>query len=217
MSSPLIFFVIIVVIDLILKSMKDKKKAEQSRNRDGRQRDMQNKTQTMQKEVTTQSTMPKRSNTIRDLRKALEDEFENQKSKYENIESGRNQTQPPKVDTVPSIPKASSRMERIEKQREKISKHSELGNLQRLEREESLSMTRLSKNQVTLGQLSGRSDSLFDDSENTRNQKMEVKNIGREDAKSTSYKRGTLKQDLLTGIIFSEILNEPKSIAKKRI
>lgn len=212
MSSPLIFFVIIVVIDLVLKSMKDKKKAEQSRNRDGREKNVQNKSQTVQ------TSTPNKSNTIKELRNALEMEFENQKAKPENLDSRREQIPKPKTkEQHVVINKNNTRMESIEDQKQKINNNSETSKSQRLEREDTLDKARLSNNQVSLGQLSGRDNSLFNDSEKTINLNMETKKIGKRNVKSISYKKREFKEDILKGIIFSEILSEPKSIAKKRI
>ena len=65
MPGPLLFFIFIVVIDLILKSAKDKKKIEEAKNR---------RTQELSKQ-------PVPSRPMADLRKILAEEVEKERQK----------------------------------------------------------------------------------------------------------------------------------------
>jgi LAS superfamily LD-carboxypeptidase LdcB len=202
MPSPLIFFVVVVVIDLILKSIKDKKKIEEKRQKDITQTATQ--TQTQQK---------KSNNTIRELRKSIEEEFERQKDKMENI-NPRNVSNEAQERPRREGRERKTRQELIEKQREKINKHSEMDNSKRLQRESTMSKSRLSDSQIPLGQKDSKRKSRYDDLENRRPVTIEVENTSRENKKSGVSGMVNIEKDILKGIIFSEILSKPKSISK---
>lgn len=149
MPSPLLFFIFIIVIDLVLKSAKDKKKIEQSR---------QKRTQEMQKQ-------PQRPKPMQDLKKVLEQELEK------------------------------------ERQRE-ISRRQEKFN--------SNKTTTSGVKGVVVGR--GTERSPWDGDISNKN----VAEIIKPMAIEVESKKSDLEKDILRGIIFSEILSEPKSIQNQK-
>lgn len=168
MPNPLIFFIVVIVIDLVLKSIKDKKKLEEAR-------------QKKMGEVKGKNfAKPEKENrTIRELRKILEDELQGEKEK--------NPVEKPK-ETMETIEKRKTRKDLIREQREKIEKNSELEKMKRRKEE--------------------------------RQRQMEVSRyeyktpIKQSLVAKTEEDKKEFKEDVLKGIIFSEILGKPKSLKR---
>lgn len=160
MPGPILFFIFIIVIDLILKSAKDKKKIDEARRR---------RTQEFNKQPAT----PTHSRPMADLRKILEEEVQKERQR----EMARNQRHTTKQSTLfnekgPNLDKANKRADIKERTIE-------------VRRDE---------------------ESLF---ENRNMNNTPVKN----EAKN---KEVNLREDILRGIIFSEVVSEPKSLQNQR-
>lgn len=160
MPGPILFFIIIIVIDLILKSAKDKKNIDEARRK---------RTQELNKQPTT----PTPSRPMADLRKILEEEIQKERQR----EMARNQRQTTKQSTLfnekrPNLDKINKKADIKER------------TIEVRRDEESLLENRNVYNTPV---------------------KNEVKN-----------KEVNLREDILRGIIFSEILSEPKSLQNKR-
>jgi hypothetical protein len=155
MPSPLLFFIFIIVIDLILKSVKDKKKIEQSREK---------RTQEIQKQ-------PTKQRPLADLRKLLEEEVNKEKQR----EIARRQGTP--MDSQGSKSKAVEVKHR-EEEPKNLTKEKQSWDIKTEEKKVN-----------------------------------EVPNIS---LSQVDNNRKDLKQDILRGIIFSEILAKPKSIQNQR-
>ncbi len=194
MSSPILFFVVIVVIDLVLKSLKDKKKVEQKT-----QRDITN----------TQSQVEKKQSggALKELRRMMEEEFDKQKSNVENLDT-RNIPEEDENIHREENKKGKTRQELIKNQEEKVNKHSELATFNRLEREQTMYKARLSDSQVHLSEKDPRIKTGYADFESRRPVSIEV------ESKSKTNGLINIKRDILKGIIYSEILSKPKSLEK---
>lgn len=180
MPNPLLFIVAIVAIDLVLRSMRNKKKREQSRrvniDQDKRQETVENRNKNI--ESTRENT---RSTPIRELKRTLEEEFKKQKKAEEEV-------LPKEKQTVTTMEKSDTRDGRIKAQRKKVEEHSELERMKR--RKEELKR----KNQLS-----------------RKEYKEPIKQALV--AKTEKDKEG-FREDVLKGIIFSEILGKPKSLKK---
>ncbi len=158
MPSPLLFFIFIIVIDLILKSAKDKQKIEEARKR---------KTQELNKQ-------PTASRPMADLRKILEVEVEKERQR----ELGK-------------------------RQKKTTQKQSTLFNEKRV--------------------VVNSADKRIDTNERSWDIRETEKRIS-ENKKSditspqakVENKERNLREDILRGIIFSEILSEPKSLQNQK-
>lgn len=157
MPGPLLFFIFIVVIDLILKSAKDKQKIEEARKR---------RTQ----ELSKQPGVPTTSRPMADLRKILSEEIE--KERQREIEKRQGKTpqrrntlfneKKPKVSTVDKKADIKETSWEIRKEEKSIPESTKL------------------------------------------------------DGIPAQNKERTLREDILRGIIFSEILSEPKSLQNQK-
>lgn len=206
MSGPLLFIVVIAVVDLFLKSLRDKKKAE--KRREGEMPDNQN----AQRQAQTQKKEGRSGGTIRELRRSLEEEFDKQVGKAEG--KGSKKPSPKKDPYMTQTPQERSReaeRERIEKQRQRVSKHSEL------ERSNRLQKARLSDSQVTLGSKDPKRRVDYDDLSIRKPVSIGLEDISKDEIHSK--RRGVLniKEDILKGVIYSEILSKPKSLEKRDI
>jgi hypothetical protein len=208
MPSPLIFFVVIVVIDLVLKSMKDKKKVERERN--SRTTVSTTETSTRRPQVE-----QKRSGaTLRDLRRIMEEEFEKQTGNVENLDS-RTQSREDSSSRKTEIPVKKTREDLIRSQREKINKHSEFEKSKRLQKEQMLTKSRLSDSQVTLASQHPNHRKMDHvDLETRRPVTIEVKDTSESQDGSRPQGILNIQEDILKGIIYSEILSKPKSMQK---
>ena len=153
MSNPILFFIFIIVIDLILKSVKDKKKIEQKRMNRG--------------EIPKVDYETNKEKPIRDIMSTLREE--------------------------------------VEKERLKELKRYDI----KSEKTESISIS--SPDQV-IAQKTFEDKKYWEDK-----RKLEEDKISQEKYKSQqkNNERNT-RDDLIRGIIFSEIISEPKSIQNKR-
>lgn len=171
MPNPLIFLVAIVVIDLVLKSMKNKKEREKTRK--------VNIEQDKRKETVQDTRQTSRSRPIRELRRTLEEELNRDKKVREEVFQKPEQTKY-------TMEKLDTRDGRIKAQKKKVEEHSELERMKRrkieIEREASRNEYKKPIKQALV-------------------------------AKTEEDKRG-FKEDILKGIIFSEILGKPKSLRK---
>ncbi|WMM23502.1 hypothetical protein RBU61_11110 [Tissierella sp. MB52-C2] len=161
MSGPILFFIFIIVTDLILKSVKDKQKIEESKK----------------KRMPEMNRQPQQSRTLGDLKKILDEEL--QRERQRGFSKRQDKT--------------------IEKKNIRVSTREKAGNIDRgLKRdrysEESNSMN-ISEDLGTL--------------ETPRS--MESLN-----STNIDDKKEELREDILRGIIFSEILSPPKSIQNQR-
>lgn len=159
MSNPVLFFILIIVIDLILKSVKDKKKIEKDRQQ--RKESPNNRTE-LSREKPIQKSQP-----IRDIISTLREEIENEK-------------------------------------------HKEL--IKRQENTKQNQYTNLLGDEQTLAKKKYEADEYWD---NKRKIEEDIKLQEKSDLEKNKTKRD-IKDDLVSGIIFSEILSEPKSIKNQR-
>lgn len=166
MPNPLIFLVAIVVIDLVLKSMRNKKKMEETRR--NKMEQSGNKTPTSPRETS-------RDSPIRELRRILSEEQEREKEGQYKVEK-----------TIDTTEKRKTRDDLIEEQRKKIDEHSELAKMQRKIKE-------LEKEISRNGHKESIKQGLIAETHGDKNE---------------------FKEDIVKGIIFSEILGKPKSIRK---
>lgn len=143
MRSPILFFIFMIVIDLILKSSKDKKKIEQER----------------QKRVKELQKQPSTTRSMGDLKRILEEEIQIEKQREAS------KKQPKQNRSKVSKP---------------VVKETKESTIEHFPREDMNLEIKTSKN----------------------SNKVEEKH--------------DLKRDLLMGIVFSEILSEPKSIQNQR-
>ncbi|MBU5313601.1 hypothetical protein KQI38_16380 [Tissierella carlieri] len=158
MPGPLLFFIFIVVIDLILKSAKDKKKIEEAKNR---------RTQELSKQ-------PVPSRPMADLRKILAEEVEKERQKEIARRQGKtNQRQ----DIL------------LKEKRPDINADDKKADINEISWEVRENGNRNSENK---------------NSETVSSQN-KIENNER-----------NLREDILRGIIFSEILSEPKSLQNQR-
>lgn len=149
MPSPLLFFIFIIIIDLVLKTAKDKKKIEKAK---------QQRSQEMQRQ-------PEKPKPMQDLKKILEQELEKERQKEIERRQGKmnpSQTTKPKEKEV-----------MVEKSFERSS---------------------------------------WDINRDEKNIPENIKPV----TIQAENKENDLRKDILRGIIFSEILSEPKSIQNKK-
>ena len=159
MSNPVLFFILIIVIDLILKSVKDKKKIENDRQQ--RKESPNNRTE-LSREKPIQKSQP-----IRDIMSTLREEIENEK-------------------------------------------HKEL--IKRQENTKQNQYTNLLGDEQTLAKKKYEADEYWN---NKRKIEEDIKLQEKSDLEKNKTKRD-IKDVLVSGIIFSEILSEPKSIKNQR-
>lgn len=159
MSNPVLFFILIIVIDLILKSVKDKKKIEKDRQQ--RKESPNNRTE-LSREKPIQKSQP-----IRDIMSTLREEIENEK-------------------------------------------HKEL--IKRQENTKQNQYTNLLGDEQTLAKKKYEADEYWN---NKRKIEEDIKLQEKSDLEKNKTKRD-IKDVLVSGIIFSEILSEPKSIKNQR-
>jgi hypothetical protein len=215
MPNILVFFVVIVVIDLILKSVKDKKKVERERNRNTTV--STNETSTRRPQVE-----QKRSGTtLRDLRRIMEEEFQKQTGNVENSDTrtrSREDDTSRRGDDTPKkreITAKQARQELIKSQKEKINKHSEFEKSKRLQKEQMLTKARLSDSQVTLASQHPNHRKMDHVVLETRRPvTIEVKDTSESQDGSRPHGILNIQEDILKGIIYSEILSKPKSMQK---
>ncbi|MCQ4923772.1 hypothetical protein NE686_11785 [Tissierella carlieri] len=158
MPGPLLFFIFIVVIDLILKSAKDKKKIEEAKNR---------RTQELNKQ-------PAPSRPMADLRKILEEEVEK------------------------------------ERQREIVRRQGKTNQRQNTLIKEKRPDMNANDKKTDINEISW---------EIRENEKRNSENKNPEIVSSQNKienNERNLRKDILRGIIFSEILSEPKSLQNQR-
>lgn len=174
MPNPLIFFIVIIAIDLILKSIQNKKKMEKARRQSSEEVNDKNLT----KSDKSFSNKP-----LRELKRILENELESEKEKEIKRENSRKQNE-----TIDTMEKGSTRDESIRLQKDKINKHSELENMKRKKLE-------IEKNRQHY--MDGYNDP--------------IKQVL---VSKTEEDKMKFKEDIIKGIIFSEILGKPKSLKK---
>lgn len=174
MPNPLIFFIVIIAIDLILKSKQNKKKMEKARRQSSEEVNDKNLT----KSDKSFSNKP-----LRELKRILENELESEKEKEIKRENSRKQNE-----TMDTMEKGSTRDELIRLQKDKVNKHSELENMKRKKLE-------IEKNRQHY--MDGYNDP--------------IKQVLVPETEEDKMK---FKEDIIKGIIFSEILGKPKSLKK---
>lgn len=215
MSGPILFFIAVVVIDLVLKSVRDKKRVEKERDR---KTTPSTDTSTRKPQID-----QKRSGgSLRELKKMLEDEFQQQTGDAKDRDTRmdgnldtRSQSPEKDIPKKQKISRDQARENMIKNQKDKVSKHSELEQSRRLQKEQMLTKARLSDSQITLASqhVNGRKIDDFDFG--TRKPlTIELKEKARAKAKSKSKYRLNIKEDIIKGIVYSEILGKPKSMKK---
>lgn len=160
MSSPLLFFIFIIVVDLILKSLRDKKKIEKTKQK--RQQEL--RTDNVRKPSYEDS----QKSSSRNIMSTLREEIEKERLKEIARRQGRVENIEPKVEQKPVI-KDYKEKEYWDKKKE-----------QDVLREKNIHTP-------------------------TETKPVEVE----------INKKG-IREDLVRGIIFSEILSEPKSIQNQK-
>ena len=212
MSGPLLFIIVIAVVDLFLKSARDKKKAEKKRERE--MPNTQNTKRQAQGEMQTKKS--KTGNTLRELRRSLEEEFDKQIGKVEDKGSKSVSKEVRKTQTPQERAREAERV-RIEKQREKVDKHSELERSSRLQRDRMLTKSRLSDSQVNLA--SKDPNRKVDDYDLSTRKPISIELEDSSKQKKDDRRRGILdiREDILKGVIYSEILSQPKSRQRRDI
>ena len=212
MSGPLLFIIVIAVVDLFLKSARDKKKAEKKRERE--MPNTQNTKRQDQGEMQTKKSQT--GNTLRELRRSLEEEFDKQIGKVEDKGSKSVSKEVRKTQTPQERAREAERV-RIEKQREKVDKHSELERSSRLQRDRMLTKSRLSDSQVNLA--SKDPNRKVDDYDLSTRKPISIELEDSSKQKKDDRRRGILdiREDILKGVIYSEILSQPKSRQRRDI
>ena len=160
MSSPLLFFIFIIVVDLVLKSLRDKKKIEQTKQK--RQQDLQPDVK-----IKPNHTEPK-TNPSRNIMSTLKEEIEKERQKEIARRQGRAENVKPRVEEKPVI-KDYKEKEYWDKKKE-----------QDILREKRIHTP------------------------------TEIKPV------DVEINKKSIKDDIIRGIIFSEILSEPKSIKNQK-
>ena len=160
MSSPLLFFIFIIVVDLILKSLRDKKKIEKTKQK--RQQEL--KTDSVRKHSYEDS----QRSSSRSVMSTLREEIEKERLKEIAKRQGRVENIKPKVEQKPVI-KDYKEKEYWDKKRE----------------------------QDTF-------------SEKDIHTHIETKGV------DVEINKKDIKDDIIRGIIFSEILSPPKSIQNQK-
>lgn len=211
MSGPLLFIIVIAVVDLFLKSARDKKKAEKKRERE--MPNTQNTKRQDQGEMQTKKSQT--GNTLRELRRSLEEEFDKQIGKVEDKGSKSVSKEVRKTQTPQERAREAERV-RIEKQREKVDKHSELERSSRLQRDRMLTKSRLSDSQVNLA--SKDPNRKVDDYDLSTRKPISIE-LEDSSKQKKDDRRGILdiREDILKGVIYSEILSQPKSRQRRDI
>lgn len=211
MSGPLLFIIVIAVVDLFLKSARDKKKAEKKRERE--MPNTQNTKRQDQGEMQTKKSQT--GNTLRELRRSLEEEFDKQIGKVEDKGSKNVSKEVRKTQTPQERAREAERV-RIEKQREKVDKHSELEKSSRLQRDRMLTKSRLSDSQVNLA--SKDPNRKVDDYDLSTRKPISIE-LEDSSKQKKDDRRGILdiREDILKGVIYSEILSQPKSRQRRDI
>lgn len=215
MSGPILFFVVVVVIDLVLKSVREKKKVDENRER---MTPSPTKTSTTKPQVDRERS----GGALRDLRRMMEEEFQKQSGNIENLDPRRAESMEtrnkPIVDDTPikrENTAKKTREELIQNQKDKINKHSELEKSRRLQKDQMFTSSRLSDSQVTLASqhINGGDDNDYDFS--TRKPvTIGLKDTSRAKGQSRSLGILNIKEDIIRGVIYSEILGKPKSMKK---
>lgn len=210
MSSPIIFFVIIMIIDLILKSNKNKNKYKEDTSR---------KIDPSGSNARPEEKDRRAGRTLRDLREMMEEEF--QKLDEDKKELSTKQVRYDKLETT-NLDTPEKREDRakqtrdlaIEKQRAKVNEHSELEKSRRLTKERMFASSRLSDSQVPLsGQDPKRRMDDYDLGERKR-LSIEVEAKAASDRSAGVKKFFNMEEDLLKAVVYSEILGKPKSRKK---
>lgn len=181
--NPLIFFAVVIVIDLILKSAKDKKKIEESR---------QKKIQELRNQQNNQEVKPVKPTETRVKREVQKNPSLSKKNRKDSF-----------------LGEGKSYRDEHEGYRERYE-----------ERYENINASYKSDD-ITLHKSS---TSLYDENAIQRSKKKDydvedVRNYGREKEKIEIPvpTASTFKNDVLNGIIFSEILGKPKSMQKRNM
>lgn len=164
MSSPLLFFIFIIVVDLVLKSLKDKKKIEQTKQK--RQQELQSEVK-MKPNYIEPKTNPSRS-----IMSTLREEIEKERQK----EISRRQVKPEVRENLKSKTEEKTTSTRMYDDKEYWDKKREKDYIR----------------------------------ENNIHTSTETK------ATDIEINKINIKEDIIRGIIFSEILSEPKSIQNQK-
>ncbi|NLK43295.1 MAG: hypothetical protein GX300_02745 [Tissierellia bacterium] len=160
MPSPLLFFIFIIIVDLILKSLRDKKKIDMAKER--RQGELK-------------KSQPSKPRPMADLRKILEEEIQKERERQRprprqsEIPKGRINTKPK------ATPERSRPME-----------------------------TPMPSFEEADYSISTKAEKVLDNDER------------KENVLKTEMKKIKPREDIIKGIIFSEILSKPKSLQNQR-
>jgi Sec-independent protein translocase protein TatA len=186
MDSPIIILVFWVIINILLKSSKDKKKAEQARRKTG-----QTGPQRGQKPKAERSRM---NTGMKDFRKALED-YKAQIEKELNPEKKAPAKAPEKAPEKVPVAEARQRVERPISRPEKprIKTHREGRYWEDVIEDSTEASSKEEAKEITVAL------------------ELESKKV-----KKSSQGLFDIKDDILKGIVYSEILGKPKSMQRKR-
>ena len=151
----------------------------------------------------------KRKTTFADLVRRFEEQFEDEtKSRYQE-----------EITEDPEIRRegigSSSRDERIEKQRAKVLKHSDYEKDRRLQRAEVLKKASLADHQVPLASRMSKRNMDDYDLDKRRKASIDALEISKETLHKEKSEFLNIKDDILKGVIYAEILSKPKSLEKK--
>lgn len=178
MDSPIIILVFWVIVNLLLKSSRDKKKAEQARRRTG-----QGSSQKVQKPRADRSRM---NTGMKDFRQALED----YKAQIEK-ELNPDKKTPTKAPVTESKQRVERPISRPDKPKAKTFREGRYWEDITEDKVEATSETRTKETTLAAEQAE---------------KKAEKSSVGLFD----------IKNDILKGIVYSEILGKPKSMQRKR-
>lgn len=215
MSGPILFFLAVVVIDLVLKSVRGKKRVEEERKR-------RSSAPTDRPTRKPQVDEKRSGGSLRELKKMLEEEFQNQTGDVKDPESKMDRRfdstgQPVEKEVLKSqdISRKQTREDLIRRQKDKVEEHSELEKSRRLKKDQMLTRARLSDSQVTLASqhINGRKIDDFDLS-TKKPLTIELEEKEKREARAKSKSKLKIKKDIVKAIVYSEIIGKPKSMQK---
>lgn len=197
MPSPLIILIGIFLIDFLLKMWSDKEKQSQ--------KDL-DKTTSNPKHAQKQTTF---GEFMKSLQENFDIELEDEKPQASIIEEV-------KVEEVGREGVTSQkRVDRIDAQRAREMEHSELERSNRLHKDKLFKESRLSEQRAVLSSNAKKRIGESDTLDTIRPVTIKANEMALEESKTKRSSLLNIKDDILKGVIYSEILNKPKSLQDK--
>lgn len=144
---------------------------------------------------------------IKNFEKSINDGMESEPRKTENV----TEEVPVRREGTPS----KTREDTIRRQEAKITRHSEMERSRRLQRDTLIRSSHLSEGRVTLAESVPKRRMRDYDLGQQKSVSIQTADLDKSKTQRDSSRRLNIREDILKGVIYSEILAKPKSLEKK--